>query len=267
MDSTNTEKCDLHFHTMISRKLPFSEYHLNSMIGEARDQGIRMVAFTDHIESADYRTVHRYLGDTFDCVDGGYDAFGVRVVPGAEVETSQDVHVLFLGQQTELDELHQRLSPDIRAERFPTVRRLFEMSESLKLLTVWAHPFRFVGVANHYTLSDLLAEELIAEFDAVDFNAKDLYLYGDAMEALLRRAADQLGLPLVAGSDAHHPSQVGSVFNACAERVPSIAGLLHRIETGALEPQSAPNLSERVARATDFKRRALMEASIGSSPQ
>lgn len=262
MDTISSEKYDLHFHTMVSRRLPFSQDHLNSMIKQAEAQGIRAIALTDHIESADYRTVHRYLQDTFNRIEGGYDAFGVRLLAAAEVETSQGVHALFIGPQSELEELHQRLSPDIRVGRFPTVKVLFEMSAPLSLLTIWAHPFRFVGSRRDGALTDLLEEELISEFDAIDYNAKDLYLYGDEMDSLLRRVAKRQGLPLVGGSDAHHPSQVGSVFNTCTERASTLDDLLYRIETGSMQPHRAPTLSEQVARATEFKRRMLMEASV-----
>ncbi len=263
MNTTTNEKYDLHFHTMISRKLPFSHDHLHAMIDSARRKAIRTVALTDHIESPDYETVHRYVRNTFDTIDGGYDADGVWIVPGAEVETADDVHVLFLGEQPNLAELHSRLRPDIRAGRFPSVKELLQMSRPLSLLTVWAHPFRFVGASRDHALTDILDEELIGEFDAIDFNAEDLSLCRNEMESLLRRAAAYHSLPLVGGSDAHHPSQVGSVFNFCAERASSIGDLLRMIKRGSMEPRCAPTLAEQVARATEFKRRKLTEAFPG----
>jgi predicted metal-dependent phosphoesterase TrpH len=256
-------KFDLHFHTMISRQLPFSEAHLRQMLDGAMSNGIGTIAITDHIESADYGTVRSYMRKTFSFNRGGYDVRGLRVFPGTEVQTSEDIHVLFLGAEEELDELHRRMEPMIRSGHYPSLRELFSRSGTLELLTIWAHPFRETGTDGARSLRDLADEEDIPHFDAIDLNAKDIYLYGEQMAAHVRTAAAEEGLPVVGGSDAHHPSQVGSVYNSCERPVVTFEDLRDAIKAGAFRPHVCRELQSKVAEAQQFKERVLEEALPG----
>jgi histidinol phosphatase-like PHP family hydrolase len=254
---------DLHFHTMISRQLPFSEAHLLQMLDGAVSNGIGTIAITDHIESADYGTVRGYMRRTFRFEQGGYDVRGLRVFPGTEVQTSEDIHVLFLGLEEKLDELHHRMEPMIRSGHYPSLKELFSRSASLELLTMWAHPFRETGTDGARSLRDLADEEDLPHFDAVDLNAKDIYLHGELMVSHVRTAAAERGLPVVGGSDAHHPSQVGSVYNSCERPVVTFEELRDAIKAGALKPHMSRHLQSKVADAQQFKERVLEEALPG----
>ncbi|MFP4431705.1 MAG: PHP-associated domain-containing protein [Spirochaetaceae bacterium] len=256
-------KLDLHFHTMISRQLPFSEDHLLQMLDGAVSNGIGTIAITDHIESADYGTVRSYMRRTFPFTQGGYDVRGLRVFPGTEVQTSEGIHVLFLGLEEELDELHRRMEPMIQTGYYPSLRELFARSSSLELLTVWAHPFRETGTDGVRFLRDLADEEDLPHFDALDLNAKDIYLHGEQMVSHVQTAAVGQGLPVVGGSDAHHPSQVGSVYNSCERPVVTFEELRAAIEAGALTPHVSRELQSKVAEAQEFKKRVLEEALPG----
>ncbi|MFP4212414.1 MAG: PHP domain-containing protein, partial [Alkalispirochaeta sp.] len=225
MNARNNQRVDLHFHTMLSRKLPFSAEHLHAMLDEAAAAGIETIAVTDHIESPDYQAVRTYLADSYPVSGDGFDVAGVNVLTGAEVETSQDVHVLLYGKNVELDEMHRRMLPLIRRNRYPTVEELFSLSRSLDLLKVWAHPFRFVGGNHTPSLAGILDDSLVDGFDAIDLNAKDLFLHGIEMFDLVLDAAGERGLPVIGGSDAHHPSPIGSVYNECDGSITSYAAL------------------------------------------
>ncbi|MFP4211349.1 MAG: PHP-associated domain-containing protein, partial [Alkalispirochaeta sp.] len=137
---------------------------------------------------------------------------------------------------------------------------LFSLSRSLDLLKVWAHPFRFVGRDHTRSLTGILDESLVDGFDAIDLNAKDLFLHGIEMIDLVLDTADERGLPVIGGSDAHHPSQIGSVYNECDGSITSYAALRDAIISGSLTPRHSEQLREKVEAAERYKATVLEKA-------
>ncbi|GHV50982.1 histidinol-phosphatase [Synergistales bacterium] len=74
-------RADLHIHTVLS---PCGELEMDApgIVGRARDEGIDIIAVTDHNASDNYRAVSDYA-------DGN-----PVVLPGMEVQTGEDIHVL-----------------------------------------------------------------------------------------------------------------------------------------------------------------------------
>lgn len=84
---------------------------------------------------------------------------------------------------------------------------MLDWCDELDLLTIGAYPFR--------ESNPLLAHplELLKRLHALDLNAKDLHSYGAQMRERIAEFSQQIGIPYIAGSDTHHPLQLGSVYN------------------------------------------------------
>ena len=110
---------------------------------------------------------------------------GLPTIPGIEVSTTQG-HVLVVGPDPPRRTEPKTLTPE------ETVERAHERD----CAAIIAHPFRNSAV-----------RESEADFDAVELNGKTPQTWRRAREVASRR-----GLPLVGGSDAHYPFEVGRAY-------------------------------------------------------
>jgi hypothetical protein len=189
-------RCDLHFHSMLSRRLPFDQDHFLSLLRAARERRVDSIVLTDHIDSRDFVVVRRYLSERHLPEGDFYRVEGIRLFPGTEVETVDGAHVLIVGAYPELEALHERLEPIHVGGSFASVSTLLATVADLNVLTIWAHPFRFVGITDmSEPNSGPLSDEIARSFDAIDLNAKDIYLYGREMINHVYRAAERWELP------------------------------------------------------------------------
>lgn len=113
------------------------------------------------------------------------DAAGLPTVPGIEVSTTRG-HVLVVGPNPPRETDPGTLTP---AE---TVRTAHDRD----CAAIIAHPFRNSSV-----------RETAADFDAVELNGKTPQTWKRAREVAARH-----DLPLVGGSDAHYPFEVGRAY-------------------------------------------------------
>ena len=139
-------------------------------IRAAKAKGLNGIAITDH-----------------DNVDGNAEAVKIApsdfvIIPGIEV-SSTDGHIIGLG----VNKLIPRGLPAAR-----TVALIREQGG----IAVAAHPFG-ISLKPHLALR--------AKFDAIEVFSPRRYLGNH----LARRFAKQRGLPMIAGSDAHFPDEVG----------------------------------------------------------
>jgi predicted metal-dependent phosphoesterase TrpH len=161
---------DLHSHTRF--------FHGHRRTGDLYDPvGFRLLAKTASLRGLDglATTNHDY-----------YTHFEDRneftVVPGIEITTT-DGHVLVVG-------------PDPPVETDPgglTPAEAVEMAHDRGCAAIVAHPFR-----------DSTVREADVGFDAVEVNGKH-----PRTREWVRDLSDDLGLPVVGGSDAHYPIEVG----------------------------------------------------------
>jgi hypothetical protein len=113
------------------------------------------------------------------------DAAGLPVIPGIEVSTTRG-HVLVVGPDPPTDVEPKTLTP----------AETVEIAHDRGCAAIIAHPFRNSTV-----------RETDADFDAVELNGKTTRTW--------KRAADvaaRLDVPVVGGSDAHYPFEVGRAY-------------------------------------------------------
>ncbi|WP_255170318.1 CehA/McbA family metallohydrolase [Natrononativus amylolyticus] len=146
----------------------------------------------------------------------------IAAIPGIEVSTTRG-HVLVVG-------------PDPPTETVPleyTPAEVVELAHDRGCVAIVAHPFR------NSTVSEL--EDL--PFDAIEINGKH-----PRTRPLVERLARERGVPLVGGSDAHYPFEVGRAYTLIdADRL-TPAAVVDAIRDGRVEVRISRRPFDRLLR-------------------
>ena len=194
-------RLDLHVHTCYSHDSRTRPRDVLKAVKKARLDG---VAITDH-----------------STVDGALRLIQLNppflVIPGVEVEAAGG-HVIALGVT---ENVPGGLSPE------ETVERIHELGG----LAVLAHPFallkRFRWSLNQSRL-----------FDAVEvINSSSFPFHRSVRKS--EELAESLGLPRVAGSDAHVPEAIGMAYTV-VDSDSNVDDVLHAIKSGLTTPVGRP---------------------------
>jgi predicted metal-dependent phosphoesterase TrpH len=81
--------------------------------------------------------------------------------------------------------------------------------------------------------------KLISRPEAIEIINSDA-LFFRLSSALAKRVANQMGLPMVAGSDSHIPETVGDAYTLVDSDSRSVDDILHAIRTGSVQPMGGP---------------------------
>lgn len=202
---------DLHAHTRFFHgheraAAYFDPVGVRLLAGAARWRGLDAVALTNHDY---YRTFDLDSGVSGSGASGSKSRFAVTI-PGIEITTTHG-HVLVVGpdppQKTE------------RGELTPT--EAVELAHDRGCVAIIAHPYRNSTVRN-----------VEAEFDAIEINGKH-----PRTEEWVRRLADTHDLPLVGGSDAHYPVEVGRAFTRIEAEECTPESVVEAIQDNRVEPR------------------------------
>ena len=169
---------DLHTHTRF--------FHGFERLGRRFDPvGVRLLARVARARGLDaiVTTNHDYYREF-------PEVAGVAILPGIEVTTARG-HVLIVGPDPPERTEPGALSP----------HEAVELAHERDCAAIIAHPFRNSTVR----ASD-------ADFDALEINGKGTESYD-----WVQRLARERDLPLIAGSDAHYPVEVGRAFTVVEE--------------------------------------------------
>lgn len=174
---------DIHVHTNVvdGRNTP------KQVVEHAKKIGLNGVAIVDHDEVRGNIEARKHAKE------------GFEVVPGVEFSTAQG-HVICLGS-TDIPEKY--LGVNFKKERYRPTEEIVDLIHGAGGIAVAAHPFDRVRSAVGGLLYTL-------PFDAVEVvNGHTLLNTKDPV-----KAARELNLPMVGGSDAHCINEVG---NICVE--------------------------------------------------
>ncbi|OZB94291.1 PHP-associated domain-containing protein [Paenibacillus sp. XY044] len=240
---------DFHFHVKLSKKTDFSMDHFNEMLDEAIDQGLQAITLTEHFNTRRFAEVYGTLDRMLPCNNHYYDRDGFKIFTGMEVDVAEGGHILVSGPKDSLLEIRDLLEPHTAAGSFIGLAELFELCEPRGMMVIGGHPFR---ESNHLCHVD---RELLRRFDAFDLNGKDLHEIGIQENiALVLPLGAELGVPVVAGSDAHQMFQVGCVYNALPGDYETVAELKEAIRAGACKRVISPSLHLQVRAAGAVKK-------------
>ena len=242
-------KIDLHTHAKLSKASDFSKNYYEEMIREALDNGLDALALTEHFNTRHFDEVYRQLDSMFPYNGEYYDAGGLKIFPGMEVDIRETGHILLIGRKEFILETRHRLDGYTEKGAFIPFDDLMDLAEGFPLLKIGAHPFRESTPLRHLTRSQL------SRLDAFDLNAKDMYQYGsEANQDQVQRFAADLGKPVTAGSDTHQCLQFGSVYNELQMPCESAAELKDAIMQGAYQLHVSDSLPIKVKASAMLKK-------------
>ncbi len=169
-------RADLHIHT---NRSPDSIITPEKLVERCLQRGIDCVAVAEHNN-----------------IEGALAVQGIasfKVIIAEEVKTSEgELMGLFL---------REPISPGLSPEE--TVRRIKEQDG----LVCLPHPFDRL---RREPLRRAARERILPELDIIEaFNSRTTFA---ADNARARRLAEELGLPMSAGSDAHSPGEIGNAY-------------------------------------------------------
>ncbi|WP_232701896.1 PHP-associated domain-containing protein [Halobacterium wangiae] len=156
-------------------------------------------------------------------------------IPGIEVSTT-DGHVLVVG-------------PDPPSRTPPgelTPRAVVELAHAADCAAIIPHPYRHGSI-----------HESGADFDAVEISGKH-----PQNAEQIRELGDELGLPVVAGSDAHFPFEAGRAYTRIDADTLTPESVVDAIRDGRVEPRVRNGPTQRLLRTAyrhihRYKRRSL----------
>ncbi|MGY4688357.1 PHP-associated domain-containing protein [Salibacterium sp. K-3] len=237
---------DLHTHGKLTKKTDFDLEFFRNMAAGAAKNGLDAFALTEHFNTRNFREVYDTLDAHFPYVNNYYDVDGLRVFPGMEVDVKETGHILLIGEKAAVLALNDELEPF--KEDFISFEELLRLTEEKEMVRIGAHPFR--------ESTPLLAHppRLLEKLDAFDVNGKDLFTYENTgMKERVQKWADELGIRATAGSDAHHPLQLGAVHNEVPSEIETI-GQLKEAVLAQPDLHVSPCLSTKVEAAKYVKK-------------
>lgn len=205
-------KADLHVHSTYSADSVITPKEL---VFYAKKQGLTAVAVTDHDQVDGARKIAKETD--------------FLIISGTEV-SSLGGHIVGLNVN---EPIPRGLSPDETVDRIHAAGGV----------AIACHPYAMLkGSVGRYVTK---------KFDAVETRNATSLPFGNASRKA-EMLAQHLGLPRVAGTDAHIPQAIGSAYTL-VEAEPDVEAILKAIVAGHCQPLGGPlNLSLRVRNQLRF---------------
>lgn len=250
---------DLHTHGKLSKKSDFSPEYFSEMITEAKANGLQGLALTEHFNTSNFFAMYETLDRMYPYNGHYYEADGLMVFPGMEVDIAETGHILLIGLKEDILEVRYALENYTLEGHFIPFEGLLDLADEHGLWKIGGHPFRISTPLHH------LDPELLTRLDAFDFNAKDIYMQGvEAYRALITPFAARLGVPVIAGSDSHQCLQYGSVVNKLEKSCSTVAELKEAVRLGKYSIEVSPCLHTKVKASVMMKK--LLKQMHGEAP-
>ena len=245
-------KIDFHTHGKLAKKLPFSKVYTNWLFGEAKQAGLDAICLTEHFNTLGFDQVYEYIKENFQRDQDTFLAEGLRIFPGMETDIAEGGHVLTIGTMEDILELNRRLEPHKEKGKFLPFCELIALFREYPVMVGAGHPFREGGHIPE------LPRELLLQFDFLDLNGKDLAEEKEETQRKVYGLGQELGIPVVSGSDTHQAFQYGCVCTRFSRSISRTEDLKAAVRDGRYEIQISSNLSFQVKTAGTLKR-ALKE--------
>jgi predicted metal-dependent phosphoesterase TrpH len=192
-------KADLHVHTIYSRDSLITP---EDLVFYAKKSGLTAVAVTDHNQVEGARKIARETN--------------FLIIPGTEV-SSREGHIVGLNVQ-------ELIPPGLTADE--TVDKIHQAGG----IAIACHPFvLFKGSVGKYAT---------AKFDAVETLNASAFPFRSASKKA-DQLAERLGLPKVAGTDAHYGPVIGRTFTLI-DAEPNVEAVVKAIAKGLCQPYGKP---------------------------
>jgi predicted metal-dependent phosphoesterase TrpH len=237
-------KIDLHVHSRLSKSFEFEPASLERLIRLGRRRGLGGFALTEHIHAVNFWPMHEHLLEEFPYEDGAYRApDGFSVLSGAEVTVAERVDFIAVGPLDRIAQLDRAFNPRLSEWNDVPAASFVRAARGLGLLTILAHPFRLGKEAAK------LDPRIFRHLHAVEVNGRD---HGG--ERAVAALAEQHGLPLSGGSDAHFYLQVGIRSTIVPDDRLTFGTVLSAFKSGATRVHAKPYARPIVEFCQEVKR-------------
>jgi predicted metal-dependent phosphoesterase TrpH len=236
------KRVDTHTHPKISKHFAFDPGSITRIVGMARTVGLDAVALTEHFHARGYWEIYDHLAEQYPSHRGAFQSGGMTLIPGAEVNIREKAHVIVLGEIAELRRLDEAFPERLSHGYEPALREFLDVTSDFELARIGAHMFRRAKELGKFAAADL------RRLDALEINGKD---FGTEMMLLVQARA--LGLPIVAGSDAHHWLQLGVRHTLMHVDDLSVHSIVKSIKEGLTGFSTSPYTPLRVKTAKSLK--------------
>lgn len=221
-------KIDFHTHGRLTKKSKYDSQYFLAMVHAARESGLDSIVLSEHFNTDEYYFMYDALEEQFHYEEDYYAIDGVKVFMGLEVDVAEGGHVILINTRRAILAIRQGLDPYTEKSDFISADALLDLADRYDSIKIAAHPFR--GPAH---LGHRLTDTQLQRFDALDFNATDVFSRGRAVVANeLEILAERLDLVIVTGSDSHYPVQMGSNWTQLEPNIERISDLRNIIREG-----------------------------------
>lgn len=251
-------KIDIHTHCKWSKPSELSPQYLQDML-DAAGEHLDVLALTEHFNTVNFDSIYDCLDEIAVYEAGHYRYKELMILPGIEVDVAEGAHIVVIGELAAVRMVSQALNPYRSGAAYIGLAQLLALCEELDCVAIGAHPFREEN--SLYQISG----DLLRRLDALDLNGRDLYKYGLQMEKRVKQLAEQLELPVIAGSDTHHLAQYGCVYNTFTERVTSTAELRQALRSRSFHYTIAADLPAKVQLAGQEQKKIKQAGSYGAA--
>jgi predicted metal-dependent phosphoesterase TrpH len=236
------KRIDTHSHPKMSKHFAFDSGSVARMVRMARRVGLDGVALTEHFHARGYWDIPTYLETTYPSAGGVFWADGVALIPGAEVNIREGAHVIVLADTAEIRRLDRAFREPLSRGYEPALREFLDVTDDFDLARIGAHMFRPSKELGKFAAVDL------RRLHALEVNGKDF-----GTEIMLLVQARALGLPIVAGSDAHHWLQLGVRHTTMHTDEITMPAVIKTIKEGLTGYGTSPYTPVRVKAAKSLK--------------
>ena len=236
------KRIDTHSHPKISKHFAFDPGSVARMVRMARRVGLDGLALTEHFHASGYWDIPTHLEAAYPRQGGVFWADGVALIPGAEVNIREGAHVIVLATTDEIRRLDRAFQEPLSSGYEPVLREFLDVTDDFDLVRIGAHMFRPRKELGKFAASDL------RRLHALEVNGKDF-----GTETMLLVQARALGLPVVAGSDAHHWLQLGVRHTMLHTDEITVASVIKTIKEGLTGYGTSPYTPLRVKAAKSLK--------------
>jgi hypothetical protein len=237
------KRIDTHSHPKMSKHFAFDPRSVVRMVAMSKRVGLDGLALTEHFHATEFWQVPEHLERTYPQSGGVFWADGLAILSGAEVNIREGAHVIVLGDVWELRRL-DRAFPERLSRRYePGLREFLDVTDDFEVVRIGAHMFRPGKELGKFAIDDL------RRLHALEVNGKDF-----GTEVMLLVQARALGLPIVAGSDAHHWLQVGVRHTLMHVDAISVRTVIKAVKEGLTGFGTGPYTPLRVKGAKALKR-------------
>lgn len=248
---------DFHTHVKLAKNLPFSDSYTKVLFREVKTSGLDALCLTEHFNTVGFNEIYKYISKEYTKDGDSFQAEGLRLFPGMEVDISEGGHILMIGSLEHILDLNEKLEPFKEKDKFLSLEKLLIAAQSYKMIIGAAHPFRSGSNI------PLLDTGLLSMMTFIDLNGKDCAQKGIETQIEIYEFGNKLNLPVVAGSDTHQHFQYGCIWNDFNHDCSTIQDLIDTINKKEYKINISKDIELKVKSATVLKKALKKVNSFG----